>query len=508
MKNYLDVLSSERRNLRTVVYLLLAAMTLGLGLAFASTANGAPQRQAEGKISGTATLGNAGAEGVKVELRQSTNGGPDSLLATTTTDASGHYAFLNQPSTPGDAFYYILFQGGPGMLATWNTFPIIYLTTTDLNVPTVDLSDVVLTEPATGATVAPGSKIKWQARRAGETYRLYIYSAGQGDKPVVDSGRLGANSEYTLGEGGLPEGQYEAIVQVRDAVVGYGYSRAHFQFTVSKALTLTPSEEPSLPTLQPTPEPQITLPTTQPQPSDEGQSQPAENSPQAEPTAQATAVVAPAARPELKLRLSADKTSVDQGQSLVYVIEVHNAGDGAATDVVVTDKLPAGLTVDTAQLRSTHGSVAVDSNTVTAHVGELAPESTAKVEIPVKVGTESGGSLSNQASAVYSQSSEAVQSNAYIAQVAEPLTAAQPAPTEQTQPTATVAASSPTPEVQQPASGQSEAPAQSQPTPTATTRPSAPMPQTGGSFPLVLAVLLLAMALLARYLRGSRTRKI
>ncbi|HVF99332.1 MAG TPA: hypothetical protein VND68_05805, partial [Chloroflexia bacterium] len=478
MKNYLDVLSSERRNLRTVVYLLLAAMTLGLGLTFASAAHGAPQKQTEGRISGTVTLGSAGAEGVTVELRQHANSGAESLLATATTDGTGQYGFANQPSAPGDAFYYIEFKGGAGTLANWRTFPIIYLNGTDFTVPTVDLSDVVLVEPAGGATVGPGSKLKWNARRAGETYRVYIYAAGQGDKPVVDSGKLGGSAEYTLGDGGLAEGQYEAIVQVRDAVIGYGNSRARFQFTFGKAAVALPTpqqDQGGAASAQPTTEKQITLPTVQPTSPDGGEAGPADNSQQAQPTvetpaqAQPTAPAEPAARPEVKLRLSADKTSVDQGQSMVYVIEVHNAGDAAATDVIVTDKLPAGVAVDAAQMRSTHGSVAVTDNTVTAHVGELAPNGTAQVEIPVLVGPEAGSALSNQASAVYKQSSEAVQSNAYIAQVAEPLTVAQPAPTQEAQPTATQTAQSPVQQPQPPALAPATAttPAQPESTPVA-----------------------------------------
>jgi cobalamin biosynthesis Mg chelatase CobN len=166
-------------------------------------------------------------------------------------------------------------------------------------------------------------------------------------------------------------------------------------------------------------------------------------------------------------------------------------------------------------------------------VGELAPNGAARVEIPVRVGPEAGGALSNQASVVYKQSTEAVQSNAYIAQVAEPLAVSQPAPTEEAQPTATQAAQGPTQEAQpsattpqQPestqattpvegasgtgsASGQAPVPTPVKPAPRPTQAKSpAAIPQTGGSFPLVLAVLFLVMALLARYLRGSRTRKL
>lgn len=536
MKNYFDVLSSDRRTLRTVIYLLVAALALGLGISLASTAHGAALNQAQGRIAGVATVGDAGAAGVTVELRQRTNSGAESLLATATTDENGHYSFPNQPSAPGDAFFYIRFQGGTGTLASWNTFPIIYLTGTDFTVPTVDLADVALVEPAAGSTVSPGSKIRWKARRAGETYRLYIYPAG-GDKPVVDSGSLGSGTEYTLGDGGLAEGKYEAIVQVRDAVVGFGQSRARFQFSIGGAPPVQPTPEVQLqpednvtqPSLQPTAEQQITIPTIQPQQTEEGQPEADENGQPQQSQQPTTVAQAPQGTPQLKLRLTADKTALEKGDSLTYVIEVSNEGDGAATDVVITDMLPAGLSVDASHMLNTHGAVVVEGNKVTARVAELAPNSTAQVEFAVKVGPEAGSSLSNQASAVHGQGSSPVQSNAFIVQVTERASVAQPAPTDtpqpapteatQVEPTQQVAESSQpaTPPQTQPeptvggSSGSAAEGSSNQPAPTRTpvkAKPTAPIPQTGGSFPLVLAIGLLVVALLARYLRGSRTRRI
>lgn len=532
MKNYFDLLSSDRRSLRTVIYLLVAALALGLGMSLASTAHGAAAYQAQGRIAGIATVGEAGAAGVTVELRQRTNSGAESLLATATTDENGQYAFANQPSAPGDAFYYIRFQGGNGTLASWNTFPIIYLTGTDFTVPTVDLADVALVEPGAGSTVAPGSKIRWKARRAGEAYRLYIYAEGS-DKPVVDSGSLGSGTEYTLGDGGLAEGQYEAIVQVRDAVVGFGQSRARFQFAIGKATPPTEQPEPeggpTLPALPPTAtaEQQITIPTTQPQP--EATAPQAEENSQPQQSQQPTPTTpAPAPQqgtPQLKLRLTADKTALEKGDSLTYVVEVRNEGDGPATDVTVTDLLPAGLSVDLSQMRNTHGSVAVEGNKVTARVAELAPNTTAQVEFTVMVGNETAAAISNQANAVHQQGAGPVLSNAFIVQVTERAGVAQPAPTEAAQPAPTVA-----PPAQPAESSQAATPVQSQPqSPAGSSAGNAPggssnqaaatktaekakrsaaIPQTGGSFPLVLAIGLLVVALLARYLRGSRTRRI
>src|SRR5204863_5369284 len=78
------------------------------------------------------------------------------------------------------------------------------------------------------------------------------------------------------------------------------------------------------------------------------------------------------AKPDLKVNLSADKTAVGTGDSIVYKLEVENAGDGQATGVVLTDKLPAGASVDTARVKAGSGQVSVDSGTVKVDVGDLA----------------------------------------------------------------------------------------------------------------------------------------
>lgn len=566
MKNYDRSDLSSGKGLRARVYLLVVAITLGLGLAFASSAHGAtPAQTGGGKITGSATVGSSSTPDISVELRQRTNAGADTLLTTTTTDSKGNYLFSNQPSAPGDAFYYIRFTGGKGTLASWYTWPIIYLTGSDFSVPPVDLSDVLLVEPALDGSIGGGGAIKWKARRAGETYRLFVYSAGKTDKPVVDSGSLGSNTEYSLSDGSLPEGKYEAVVQIRDAVVGYGQSQAHFRFTVAKTKPADPAvQQPqsgaSAPGAAPTavaPAP-VLAPTSQP--SEAGGADTNQSPTQQPPTQQPTVPPAPgqpsgsnveANKPDLKLHLSADKLLVDQGKSLVYTIEVRNDGDGTASNIVVTDQLPAGVSVDSSQTKSSLGAVAVAGNIVTVQVGDLAPNTTAKVEIPVSVNGTAANNVSNQASAVYKEAPEAVQSNAFVSQVAEPLAGAsqpqQPAPSQPqapadsqpqqpaSQPPAAPqdsqqgSAQSPQPKSPPKAppasnpSGQTQQPPASQPKSPAKTEPHAPatkpaqqptarsqaasMPQTGGSFPIVFAVLLLVMALVARYLRGIRFRR-
>lgn len=574
MKNYYDVPTPNQTGIRTKLYLLTVALMLGLGLALASSAHGAGLAQTGGgKITGSVTVGNVSAQGIAVELRQRTNAGADTILSTATTDSNGIYAFSGQPSAPGDAFYYVRFTGGKGTLASWYTWPIIYLTGSDFSVPAVDLSDVQLVEPTSGATIAPGGAIKWKARRAGETYRLFIYTEGKNDKPAVDSGSLGSNTEYSL-SGGLAEGNYEGVVQIRDAVLGYGQSAAHFRFTVGKAKIAgnptpqgsiqqgVPAAEPTtvpsspIPPIQPAetggadqPQPTVVPPTVVPPTAVPPTAvPPTAVPPTVEPTTSSPPVNAPptsrnadVAKPDLKLHLSADKLSVGQGNQLVYTIEVHNDGDGAAPNVVVTDQLPAGVSINSSQSTSTQGSVAVSGNTVTVQVGDLAPNATANVQIPVNVNGTAVNNLSNQASAVYNEAPEAVQSNAFISQVAEPLAGPPAAPPQQpansqpqqpaSQPPANPpaapqdsqqaaspqapSADKPASQPQQPAASQPQSPPKAPVTVPATKpaqspqtkAPAAPMPQTGGSFPLVLAALLLAMALLARYLRGVRFRR-
>lgn len=578
MRNYVGVPGSNLKSARVIVYLLVAAMALGLGLSLVSAAQSAPlQQTGGGKITGAVTNGNAAAKGVAVELRQRTNSGQDTLLASTTTDLAGSYVFTNQPSAAGDAFYYIRFTGGSGTLTSWYTFPIIYLTGSDFSVPSVDLEDVALVSPVQGATIPPGSTIQWKARRAGETYRLFIYTEGNTDKALLDSGSLGAGTAYTIPDGSLAEGKYEAIVQVRDTVVGYGLSRSHFHFTVGKPAAVSapsqgqgagspPVAQPTTPssvgqalstvtvgsvgtvgavssptasqpntapaqitepvqatqppaptvTVQPAPPTATAQPTTEPAPptattapTTAPTKEPAPPTPTTKAAGASGSEAVPTAdvgKPELKLHLTADKTQVDKGSSLVYTIEISNNGDAAASSVVVTDRLPGGVSVDSSKANSTFGSVVVAGNIVTVQMTTLAPSASAIVSIPVQVNDAGAPNLSNQASAVYNGSSDPVQSNSYVAQVADPLTGDPGQGQATQQPIAT-----PQPTAQSPSAGSNGSgtgASTGAPTQNPTPNPVAKtIPQTGGSFPLAAAILLLAVALVARYLRGARYRR-
>ncbi len=508
----------------------IVVLALGIGLALVSPAFGAGLDQSTGgDIGGMVTVNGQGAAGILVELRQRSNGGADVALASTKTDASGAYYFSGQPSAPNDAFYYVHFTGAKGTLAGWYTFPIIYLNGSAFSVPGVEFGDVKLVEPAQGATVGNGATLRWEARKSGETYRVFIYADGKADKIVLDSGSLGMGTQFAIPDGSLPEGKYEAVVQVRDAVVGYGQSQARFHFTVGRAGDAGQGASPAI-----NPAQGSTNPSTNPQP--------AQATPDAAPapTTSQPQEAAPQ-KPDVRVNLSANKSAVGKGDNIIYKIEVSNKGDGAAAGVVVKDTLPPGVTVDQSRANSTAGSVSVEGNVVTAQVGDLPPNSGATVEIPVSVVQNAGGSLSNQASAQYTGANSPVQSNAYIAQVAAPEEG--PAPSQPQQPAtnppanppanpqaarpsgpaanplANSPSNSPAAKPQtQPASPPKQQPsanphkpatgAQAKPPANVAKQPSAAVPQTGGAFPVVLALVLVMFTLLARYLRGRGYRRV
>jgi hypothetical protein len=223
-------------------------------------------------------------------------------------------------------------------------------------------------------------------------------------------------------------------------------------------------------------------------------------------------------------------------------VQVVNQGRAEAQGVVVTDELPAGVVVDPAATRSTHGTVFIEGSRVTVQVGTLPPDGRAVLEIPVSVAGQAGMSITNHATVQFTGADTPVQSNSFVAQVAAPVAAPEQAPAEsqpqapaetqpqapaQTQPQAPAQAQPQAP-VQAPAQTQPQAPAQSQPqapakkpvaAPPASTsgsaqqappaaKQNAPIPRTGGGFPVVFAVVVLMLTLFVRYLRGRTYRRV
>lgn len=529
MNNY-NLYKSTRPNwlnaqrIKNILFLVGVAIVLGLGLSLAAPAHGASLAQgANGDISGTITVSGGNAAGITVDLRQHDNSGVITLLATTTTDENGVYHFLNQGSTPGTAYFEIKVTGGKGMLAVWYSFPIIYLSGQNFTVPSIEMADVALLTPKAGANLTLPGKLTWLARRSGETFRVSVYEAGKLDKSILDSGSLGMNTAYNILDGSLAPGSYEAVVGVRDAVVGFGVSQQHFTFTVGSGGSTNAQPTPGL----------------------------SNGTPVAPTEAPAQATVAPSGQPDISLHLTADKTEVGADGAIVYRLEVANKGSVVAPGVVVTDQLPAGVTVDPTLITSSAGQVSVNGAIITVQIGDLSASETVVVTIPATVSDGGLSNVSNQASALYTGVTGSIMSNAYVAQVAQATsptdtpvgqptsepeaTATAPTdpsateiPTEAVAPTTAPAVDTPAPAVPTAEAATPEgvvaqaptvvseptlAPIAPTPKPRATQAangtgggttqgPAAPIPQTGGSFPITFAILLLAVTLAARYLRG------
>ncbi|QDS90823.1 Large cysteine-rich periplasmic protein OmcB precursor [Rosistilla ulvae] len=94
-------------------------------------------------------------------------------------------------------------------------------------------------------------------------------------------------------------------------------------------------------------------------------------------------------------------TKVDQtdpasaGGTLEYVITVTNNGPSVATNVVVTDTLPAGLTYDTGT--ATQGSVSNVGQAITGLLGTLSSGASATITIGTNVASSASGTISNTA---------------------------------------------------------------------------------------------------------------
>ncbi|MCE9552454.1 MAG: DUF11 domain-containing protein [Planctomycetes bacterium] len=112
--------------------------------------------------------------------------------------------------------------------------------------------------------------------------------------------------------------------------------------------------------------------------------------------------------------LAIDKNdSVDpiaEGAQLTYTMTVTNNGPSPATNVIVTDPLPAGLTYVSST--ASQGNTNANGTTVTAALGTIANGSSATVTIVATVNAGTGGSqLSNTATLSASSTTDPVPSN-------------------------------------------------------------------------------------------------
>ncbi|HJU56709.1 MAG TPA: hypothetical protein VJ715_19140, partial [Pyrinomonadaceae bacterium] len=93
-------------------------------------------------------------------------------------------------------------------------------------------------------------------------------------------------------------------------------------------------------------------------------------------------------RPDLIVTKSGPGENVIAGNNFTYNISVHNQGPGNATNVVLTDTIPAGLTY--VSHTASNGTSGESSGTVTNNIGTLAANTTATLSITVSPGSNTG----------------------------------------------------------------------------------------------------------------------
>lgn len=83
------------------------------------------------------------------------------------------------------------------------------------------------------------------------------------------------------------------------------------------------------------------------------------------------------------------------GNQLTYTVTITNTGPSTATNVTVTDVLPAGVTFVSAT--PSQGTATNSAGTITGTLGTIAPAATATIAIIVTVGASTTGTLTNTA---------------------------------------------------------------------------------------------------------------
>lgn len=81
------------------------------------------------------------------------------------------------------------------------------------------------------------------------------------------------------------------------------------------------------------------------------------------------------------------------GQTLVYTLTISNAGPSDATNVVITDTLPAGVT-----MKSTSGCLEDPNGVPTCSIGDIAAGTSAQFTISVSIDIGTSGTITNVAS--------------------------------------------------------------------------------------------------------------
>ena len=310
-----------------------------------------------GTIFGVITRGSGPAANVPITLHLKSGNG-DTQVAAANTDANGQYSFSGMPATPAGAGYYIYFASNQaGSLAQWFTYPVGYTPGQLLKLSTFDIADLTLPNQSKG-NVSGLVVFTINRRYASETYLLRFAPWNRPTSTTLDAGSLGNGSSFTLDTSLLPPNRYQGLVKIVDSTAGYGFSNSHFSLTVGSGFVST------------TPVPGA-----------------------------------------LHLSLTANTTRSVPGTTLIYGIAVANNSDATLTNVVISFPLVAGQTLDIFNTKTTLGSIKSIGNTVIATIPSLNGHQGAAITIYIAISADAGNVLTNQARAVYDQSSTAVQSN-------------------------------------------------------------------------------------------------
>jgi uncharacterized repeat protein (TIGR01451 family) len=111
--------------------------------------------------------------------------------------------------------------------------------------------------------------------------------------------------------------------------------------------------------------------------------------------------ITPPSGVNLALTMTDSPDPVQAGQTLTYSLTVRNNGTSTATNTVVTDTLPAGVTFASASAGSGRGAVSCphSNGTVSCALGSLAPNASIGITITVNVQSGATGTLNNSATA-------------------------------------------------------------------------------------------------------------
>ena len=108
---------------------------------------------------------------------------------------------------------------------------------------------------------------------------------------------------------------------------------------------------------------------------------------------------------DLSLVKAGRPNPVNSGSALAYTVTVTNNGPGGATNVTMTDTLPAGVILES--VTATQGTCSQSAGTVVCNLGSLASGATAAATIRVTVDVGTQGTITNTANVAGDQSDTA-----------------------------------------------------------------------------------------------------